>query len=146
MMEIKLKEYVCDENLARYTDSMLFSSGTDIATAVYEVGENKTSLVITLYVRGLVTVDYEGCRYKDVTQFPEELVEKIKKNPGWWEDADTVIIDNNWFEFIYDYCGYSDGVMYESDLAKETPDTLRNSFLEVAQWVVEPYQENNNQE
>lgn len=126
----------CDPDLARYTDSMLFDSGTEIASATF-VRPNGDSVEVSLEVRGDVRVEYEGSIYTEPSEFPEGLRNRIETHPGDWDICapsgegndepcpDVFVEDNNWFEAIYtvehDGCSYSDGVLYEEDLSKASP-------------------------
>lgn len=143
---IKLASYSCKDDLGQYVDSMLFDSGTEIAEAKYQVGEN--TLRVSLEVRGEVAVDFKGITYHAPSEFPDELKERIRSNPGWWDvcapsgednsepDSDVYIKMNNWFEGIWEYRGYTDGVMFEDDISKSSEADVKEFFDEIAKSVV----------
>lgn len=134
-----IKNFTCNDNLAQYTDSMLFDSGECIAEMECEI--NGHNIEIYLEVRGEVDITYKEDRYKYPSDFPEELKELIKNHPNLWElEDDDVYIDmNNWFEYIYDDTvngkTYSDGVMFESDLSVCTADDIKKEMIEIAEWI-----------
>ena len=146
MIEVTCTKFECDEDLSKYTDSMLFDSGENIAHAEFVSGEK--TLTLDLDICGEVRVTYKGETYCRPSEFPDELKELIKKNPNRWdtvapsgegndeEDSDIYVEFNNWFEVIYEFDDESffmDGDVFEEDLSKFTPETLKNLLTEWAQ-------------
>ena len=136
-----IDKFICDSDLTKYTDSMLYDSGTNIAELKYT--KEFYTVEIFLDVRGEVQVDYKGTRYRAPSGFPEELKEKIKNNPHWTAGDKNLYVDmNNWFEYIYDIHTpygdtYSDGVMFEDDLSKCTPEELKTRMVDLAIELIE---------
>lgn len=140
------KSFECDFDLAKYTDSMLFDSGTGIASAEYIVGGEVFS--VHLEVRGEVAVTFDGITYHAPSEFPDELKERIRNNPGWWDtyspsgegnddqSGDIYCGMNNWFEAIWNYRGYCDGVMFEEDISKCTLKDIEDFLDEVAMNII----------
>lgn len=139
-----IKEFKCVEDLTPYVDSMLFDSNTVIATMKYE--DDDWELFIDLGVRGDVRVEYKGETYRYPSDFPDELIERIKTNPNWWDitspsgegedDGSNVYIqDNNWFEYIFDIrhkrrnIDYTEGELYEADLSEDTPEGIKEDMF-----------------
>lgn len=139
-----IKEFKCVEDLTPYVDSMLFNSGTIIATMKYE--DDDWELFIDLGVRGDVRLWYKGVEYFSACEFPDELIEKIKNNEFWYmtspsgegndeTESDLYIQDNNWFEYIFDIrhkrrdIDYTDGELYEADLSQDTPQGVKEDMF-----------------
>lgn len=136
---MNIVSFKCEEDLSKYVDSMLFDSNTVIATMECENGDEK--VLIELMVRGEVRVVYKGNTYTSPCDFPAELKEKIKANPGWWDDEDTYIDFSNWFEYMYDHTidgkTYSDGIMFEDDLSKYSVEDVKNGMIKAAEYIME---------
>lgn len=137
---MNIVSFNCEEDLSKYVDSMLFDNDTVIATI--ECEDNNQKVIIDLMVRGSVNVEYQGNTYKHPSDFPMDLKEKIKANPGWWDTEDDVYIDmNNWFEYIYNHTidddTYSDGIMFEDDLSKYSIQMVKDAMVEVAKYIME---------
>lgn len=130
----------CDENLKQYTDSMLFDSGTIVASLDCE--HNGYKICIDLKVCGEVDVTYKGEDYRYPSDFPDELKEIIKNEPTWFIHTDDLYVtNNNWFEYIYD-CSYngqtwSNGVLFESNLSAYSEIDLLNEMCELAMEIME---------
>lgn len=130
----------CEEDLSKYVDSMLFDSNTVIASM--ECKKENEKVLIDLMVRGEVRVMYKGNTYTSPCDFPAELKERIKENPGWWDNEEDTYIDfNNWFEYIYDNTvdgkTYSDGIMFEDDLSKYSVEDIKNAMIKVVKYIME---------
>ena len=137
---MNIVNFNCEEDLSKYVDNMLFDSDTVIATM--ECEDENQKVVIDLMTRGEVRVEYKGNTYTSPCDFPAELKERIKKNPGWWDTEDDTYIDmNNWFEYIYDHTidgkTYSDGIMFEDDLSKYSVEDVKNGMIKVAKYIME---------
>lgn len=90
-------EFVLYEDMTKVEDSLLFDSGTTIATLTTPEGKE-----LAIEVRGEVRVEYDGTFYRYPTEFPEALKEMIAD--GSFRDSEEVIIhDGNWFEACYKY-------------------------------------------
>ena len=82
--------------LNKLPDSMCLDSGTNICH--YEEGND----TIDIDVRGYVTVDFEGIRYKHFTDMPMELQELFKNGKAYTDDR-VVINENNWYEVFFNW-------------------------------------------
>lgn len=136
---MNILSFNCEEDLSKYVDSMLFDSNTVIATM--ECEDENQKVFIELMVRGEVRVIHKGNTYISPCDFPAELKEKIKNNPGWWSDEDTYIDFSNWLEYMYDHTidgkTYSDGIMFEDDLSKYSVEDVKNGMVETAKYIME---------
>lgn len=118
MSEINTLIFDCDDNLEQYNDSMLFDSDTVIAGGKFE--QDDKTIEISLCVRGEVSVNYKGETYHKPSEFPDELKQLIKDKPYDWDDRKDIYVSlNNWFEYIYEIDGYSDGIMADSPFTEE---------------------------
>ncbi len=119
-------EFVVFEDLKDCKDSMLFSS--DDGQIAYIERGNKA---VSLDVRGEVRVIYKDEVYKDITQFPQELVDIIKAGKLW--DNEDVFVDmNNWFEFMLIKDGQTyDGIVCEKNLNEMTNGELMDYMVEI---------------
>ena len=117
-------------DLSKYTTSMLFDSGSSIASAEFSYKGIKHC--VTLNICGEISVNYKGENYKRVEDFPEELVELIKKNPNDFDvcSDDVFVWNNNWFEYLEE--DNLDGVIYEDDLSKASPDEILEDMKNIA--------------
>ncbi len=135
-------EFECD-NLSPYVDSMLFDSGRMIARGVFVYSndgvEIDKEITITLVVSGEVSVTYKGEVYHSPSEFPDKLIELIKRNSDWMTyapsgegndeaEGDIYVTLNNWFEYT---CN-GDGELYEDDLSKATPEMILEDMKEIA--------------
>ena len=142
MIEVTCTKFECDEDLSKYTDSMLFDSGENIAHAEFVSGEK--TLTLDLRICGDVRVIYNDDIYLYPSEFPDELRERIKANPYRWDDDPDIEVGfNNWFETIYNIDDYTDGVVFEEDLSKFTPETLKNLLTEWARECFDWWSEQN---
>jgi hypothetical protein len=146
--DIVCVEFNCEEELSQFTDSMLFDSeDTSIAAARF-VNKNGKAVTVDLCVRGEVAVDYKGETYHRPSEFPDELIERIKNQPNDWdvyapsgegndeEEGDIYVGLNNWFEYIWNYDnGASDGIVCEQDISKMTVQDVLRELKEIAEWV-----------
>ena len=115
------------EDLEKYTDSMLFDSESCIASATFSRGFEETEIDLMVY--GEVDVSYKGITYTTPSEFPPELRELISNNPDWENDENVVVSNNNWFEIVGDG---GNGVIFEDNLSKTTPEQLLKKMTEVA--------------
>lgn len=128
--------FSCDTDLSKYVDSMLFDSGTIIATGKFTC-KDKT-IDMDLRVNGEVDVDWcpsgdwehgNIYTYKYPSYFPIELENLIRSNPNQWSTDSRVQVNyNNWFEYIFN----SDGVIYEQDLSKAEDLEIQEEMIEIA--------------
>lgn len=140
---LTVKSFDCDQDLSKYTDSMLFESGQTIAELICE-DRNGRQIAVTLEVRGYVTVEYDGDVYHSVCDFPEQLIEIIKNHPGEWdiyspsgegnddEESNIFISENNWFEMMCCYNGHTEGYVLEQDLSKMDVESVKAALMEIA--------------
>lgn len=134
---LEYAHFCCAKDLSQYTDSMLFDSNTLIAEAFFNTTNNKQSAKVELVTRGAVRVEANGNIYTSPSEFPNWLKERIQKHPNGWQCLDTedkkvFCHDSNWFEFIVTPDGAcSDGVMYEADLSKDTPEGIYQAMVDI---------------
>ena len=111
------------------TNSLLLPSGTLIA----EIFVNEFNAYII--VHGSVRIIYKDEVYKDISQFPEELVDIIR-NGNLGENADTYLDMNNWYELVVlknereIYCDVVDidiSTMTETDMQNFLLDSIQKA-------------------
>ena len=136
--KITCKSFVCNGDLSGYTSSMLFDSGEEIARGLFKCGSEE--LRISLRICGDVSVTYKGEVYYKPSDFPDELIERIKAHPYDWDiyspsgegndepEGDVYVTLNNWFEYVFD----EDGDVYEEDLSGATPGMIRSDMEYIA--------------
>lgn len=119
-----------------WKDSMLFSSGTILAVLNGTYYGKKVS--VELKVVGDVRVYYDGIVYKDVTQFPDELVTYIEE-VGCFNNNDFIeFVDNNWFNFdVYEGEEFLQDFVCESDLSDYSIGDLIMEMIEYLDYVFE---------
>lgn len=136
---MNIKKFEVLEELSQFTDSMLFDSDLIIAEMDCEINGHKIN--VDLRTAGSVRVHYKDDIYRYPSEFPEELVEKIKKDKWWDCDKDVLVDEINWFEFVYHdtYDGdtFCDGVVCEDDVSKFTEEELKNRMIKICKWIVE---------
>lgn len=143
-------DFYCDRDLSKYIDSMLFDSDDDpIAFGEFKMRGKDEIFNIELVVNGEVRLNYKGSTYTCPYDFPEELKERIRRNPDGWstyassgegnddECGDIHVIMNNWYEYLIgqkkgDINVFYDGVMYEADLSKDTPIGVFKKMIDIA--------------
>lgn len=81
--KVSILEYEVLKDLKECVDSMLFDSDTTIA---HLIAESKTGIKVdvSLMVRGAVSVEYKGKTYHKPSEFPQELIDRIKAKPNDW--------------------------------------------------------------
>ena len=121
----------CDNNLSKYTDSLLFCSGDVVATMTME-DDRGYSLSMELIVTGDVNVEFEGKIYTSPDNFPPGLRQAIKES----RYNDIQINNNNWFELVYSLTDSKgkeiacDSDVWESDISKMTAEQLKTHMQE----------------
>jgi hypothetical protein len=121
----------CDNDLSKYTDSLLFCSG-DVAATMTMEDDRGYSLSMELIVTGDVNVEFEGEIYTSPDDFPPELKQAVKE--GRYDDIQ--INSNNWFELVYSLTDSKgkeiacDGDVWESDISKMTAEQLKADMQE----------------
>lgn len=140
----------CDDNLSKYIDSMLFDSHED-EIAYARFNRNGEQLCIKLEINGYVDVEFKGESYTTPSDFPDELIDRIKRDPNGWSvyassgeendetEGDINVIENNWFEFLLGYYVkesnihvWQDGVMCDDDISIKTPQELFDDLVYIA--------------
>lgn len=133
----RIKFFSCEENLSQYTDSMLFDSGKDIASMVFEGDDGDIS--VDLRISGEVRVFYKGIPYDRASDFPEELLALIREKPMEWDnEKDVEICSNNWFEYIYHSDAYGDDdIMCEDDISNMSVEELKSEMQELCEEIAD---------
>ena len=133
--DLKIVHFTCEENLSKYVSSMLFDSGEEIARGFFYY--NGELLKISLKICGEVSVTYKDEVYHRPSEFPDELIERIKKHPYDWDvyspsgegndetEGEIYVGLNNWFEYIINEEGY----VYEEDLSEAYPDMILTDMI-----------------
>lgn len=128
-MDYKSFYFLEEERRKGITNSLLLPSGTIIAEIV--VGE----FCAYILVHGSVRIIYKDEVYKDISQFPEELVDIIR-NGNLGENADTYLDMSNWYELVVLknerelYCDVVD-----IDISTMTETDMQNFLLDSIQKV-----------
>lgn len=95
------------KDMTDISDSMLLTSGVIIAEAISGDGKYRAYIqtagdVDLIYdPDGISDKKSDGKsaeEYRSVSDFPEELINLIKKDDQWFEDDRICILNNNWFE------------------------------------------------
>ena len=129
-MIVTLNNWNCFEDLTECVSSMLYDWGTVIATGEF-VCEG-VEYIINLTVVGHACIIFEGVKYKCPSKFPERVKEIIKQ--GKLFDSDEVeVVEYNWFEYVVNVDGYSEGFLFEGDLTKYTPEELKEEMFEIVE-------------
>lgn len=135
--DILILNFKCEDDLSKYTDSMLFDSGEVIASGSFAFMGNR--LDIDLVIAGDVAVTYKEDVYHSPSEFPDELKELIRSD-RWWDTNDNVYVGlNNWFEYVYE----GDGDVLEDDLSKMTKEDVKSDMLEIASMYFDRIDEGN---
>ena len=144
---IKETDFYCDEDLSKYTDSLLFDSQTDIAgLKMYDANDNCVDLWLT--VRGekdVFLLDVNGdiiedeC-YKYASEYSQKMIDAIKNGT---DGIDYACNNNNWFEVLYSYGdvdggSFDDGEVWDG-IADTTPEQLKDDLSEFALTLFEQY-------
>ena len=77
-------------------DSMCLDSGEAICS--YADGSDK----VEIEVRGHVTVDFNGERYRHYSDMPKELQELFESGKAYDDDR-VCILENNWYELFFNW-------------------------------------------
>ena len=88
-------------------DSMTLDSGTEICRLTDEEGN-----IVTLEVRGYVSVRYGEETYRHASDMPEELLEKFRTGEAY-EDFSVVIHEGNWYEIFFTPVDYRYSEAYD---------------------------------
>lgn len=139
-----LKEFWINPEWRKFVSSMLYESGTEVASSTWEFNGEEYS--IQLIVNGSVRVVYENRVYTDPVLFPFKLKDRINERPYDWELADTededpvaFIDENNWFEYL---CGDGgEGVVFEEDVSKSEAEKFFEDMLGIAKYAFPDFSE-----
>ena len=77
-------------------DSMCLDSGESICS--YTDGNDK----VEIEVRGYVTVDFDGERYRHYSDMSKEL-QDLFENGKAYDDDRVYILENNWYEVFFNW-------------------------------------------
>lgn len=117
------------------TESMLFPSGTDIAILSGIYYGKKVS--VELKVVGDVKVYYDGTIYKDIRQFPDELVAYMEEN-YCISNENIEFVDTNWFQFdVFEDEEFINDFVCESDLSDYSVGDLMMEMIEYLDYIFE---------
>ena len=128
-MDYKSFYFLEEERRKSIINSLLLPSGTIIAEIL--VGE----FCAYILVHGAVRIIYKDEVYKDISQFPEELVDIIR-NGNLGENADTYLDMSNWYELVVLnnerelYCDVVDidiSTMTETDMQNFLLDSIQKA-------------------
>ena len=126
-MDYKSFYFLEEKKRQGITNSLLLPSGTIIAEIL--AGEFTAYII----VHGSVRIIYKDEVYKDISQFPEELVDIIR-NGNLGENADTYLDMCNWYELVVlknereVYCDVVD-----IDISTMTETDMQNFLLDSIQ-------------
>jgi len=143
LAEYKILNFDCEEDLSKYKESLLFDAGESVAGMTIEF-KNGFVCEAELAVRGDVRIalyDSEEGYVRYTQDYSPELRTAIEN--GEWDKID--IGNNNWFEMLYtlkDAKGNeiaSDGDVYEEDISKHSPETLKESMLDYSECFAKYY-------
>lgn len=151
-MKVKSTAFEYDNDLRKYTNSLLFNSNIDIAS--FELtDENNNTVQLWLTVRGdkevsLIDEDGDAAEtYRDANDYPEELINAIKNGKNY---EDYYCDTNNWFEVLYGYTkagereaddnvGFIDGEVWDD--IPSSPDQLKSEMRDFAESLFKEYYE-----
>lgn len=88
--------FTLNTEIDKLQDSMCFNSNTSICE--YQDGTDK----VEIEVRGYVTVDFDGDRYRHFSDMPKELQDLFSNGKAYHDDR-VVINENNWYEVFFNY-------------------------------------------
>ena len=116
------------EDLGMCRDSMLFDSGTQIAT--YGTDDDYVSLEVC----GEVRVFHKNSRYGSASEMPNELLAILAGD--YWENNEVEVVDNNWFDYVHILEGkvQHNDLVCKTDLSKLSPNDLKQEMEEVLNW------------
>ena len=107
------KIFVADD-FQTYCNSLLYPSGTEIASISCEIDDELRW--VSLQTCGNVSIRFRGNVYKDVSQFPSELVSVLRDGGQalykMEDSGDLEIVENNWWEWCF---SNGDGVILGCD-------------------------------
>lgn len=116
-----------DEIMKAKIDSLLCNSNTTLCNISYSIDDSKEVYNISLKVVGDVNIHYKNDIYRYADDYPDELIEIIKR--GVIDSTPEVELwENNWIEVI------GDDVM--SALGSDTADGTFDSTLDVVKLLI----------
>lgn len=86
--------FTMNTKIDKLPDSMCLNSNTHICE--YHDGNDK----VEIEVRGYVTVDFNGERFKHFSDMPKELQDLFSNGKAYHDDR-VVINENNWYEIFF---------------------------------------------
>lgn len=151
-MKAKSTKFEYDNDLEKYTNSLLFNSNINIAS-LEMTDENNNAVQLWLTVRGekeVSLLDEDGNAaetYRDASDYPEGLVNAIKNGENY---KDYYCDTNNWFEVLYGYTKagereadniveYIDGEVWDD--IPSSPYQLLSEMSDFAESLFEKYYE-----
>ena len=145
---VKETDFYCDEDLSKYTDSLLFDSETDIAgLKMYDTNGNCVDLWLTVTGdKDVFLLDENGDVIEDecysyASEYSQEMIDAIKDGT---DGVDYACDNNNWFEVLYSYSNGNgeelvDDNGEEWDGIADTPEQLKDDLSEFALTLFEQY-------
>lgn len=126
---VECTQWICDNDLTKYVDSMLYDSDTVIAQGTF-VSNTDVQYDISLVVTGAVAVYFNDIKYTQPSDFPQALKEIIRKRK-LFSSENVTVWENNWFAYIVTVNGYTDDVVFEADLSTYTDQMLQDEMKEI---------------
>lgn len=143
---LTLTYFDCEKDLSQYTDSLLFTDDEVPVEAEFE-DSNGNNINLRLIVTGAVNLTYKEETYTNPADFPDELKEIIKSGEVY-DNEDTYISDNNWFELVFtvtnaagEEIAYDGDADIFDDLSKMTADDLKTQLTDYAENLYLNYEE-----
>ena len=145
--ELTCTRFDCDNDLSKYTDSLLFPQGETIVVADFK---DKDGINVNLRVEvvGDMKVIFNGEPYYDPADFPDELIECIKNGDhGCDYDDNPYVEDGNWFNVEFTIEGKNgdeiayDGDSIEVDISKMTVEEMKEYLADYAENCYDHYAE-----
>lgn len=130
-MKIEIVDFnVNMENVKRANKtSLLVDSSTSLASIDFIINGKKETMDLMVY--GEKKIYYKGYYCRDVSEYPEELLELLNNESyDIWLDNGVDILDNNWVELTYTKDGQiqPDGYVCDGEFG-ETEEEIKEFFL-----------------
>ena len=143
---MKIKNFEC-KDLKQFTSSMLYDRETIVATGEFEI--NGKNIEVFLMVDGDVNVDFKGETYRNPSEFPDELIDRIRRDPYHWDvtspsgepdednGTDVHVESKNWFSYVAcEDKRFIDDLVEDRDISKLNPDDIMATMKEVIKFAL----------